>query len=989
MDTVKVENCYVGSNVNRKEDDKLISGKGQFGADLSIPIDSLHVAVLRSDHASAIIKKINLEKAINLEGVHSILTGRDFSKISNPLLSVIRTDFQSWCCAIDEVKYVGEPIALILAENRYIAEDAIELIEVEYSINKPIIDIKEAIKTKSKFVHTATKSNVVSDRYFEYGNPKKYFNNLSKQVEIEITYPRNSCTPLEGFVVHSYYDHDDKTYTVQSNFQGPYSLHSVLSRALKTDEGKLRLISINDSGGSFGIKQAIMPMIILTSLASKITNKNVVWIEDRIEHLTAASSATGRLTKIKASVSNDGLINAIDYDQVDDVGAYLRAPEPASLYRMHGNLSGPYIVKNISCRNRVVITNKTPSGLNRGFGGPQHYFALERLIKKIADELKLDHLDVITKNILNNDQFPYKSPAGAILDSGDYKKLIEKVKKSDTYKKILNQKKQSLKKGMLYGIGYSAIIEPSISNMGYITTALPYKEREKSGHKGGALASSSVSIGPTGSVYVSCDSIPQGQGHKTVLSQVVADIFSLKPNDIIVNTTLDTQKDPWSIAAGNYSSRFAGAVAGTTSIAAKKLKKRLIKIASSKLNCKSENITFIDGIISDKNNSQNNISFKRLAGISHWSPGEIPEEMEQGLREVAFWSDEEIKPPNEKDEINGSLVYGFVFDVCGIEIDPSTSSMKIDKYITGHDAGKILNPLLADGQIYGAYAHAVGASTIEEFRYEKDGSFLSGSFQDYLLPSSKEINQPEIIHIETPSPLTPLGSKGLGEGNCMSTPVAIANAFSDATGINNVILPLTKSKIHYYLNLKEKEIKPKFVNKNLSLKTDYPISGSDNILINMNKSILWKKLLDVKSLKDIIPGCKDIKLIKKNTYLGIINIKIGPIKGEYKFVVQLTNIKNEKSLTLKGNAIGKLGRGNGEGSLNLKEVDGKINLSYSYAANVNGKISIVGNRLLNSASKIIINQFFNSFLKIKRPKTTTMLNYIKIKLGIINETSSI
>ena len=252
MDTVKVENCYVGSNVNRKEDDKLISGKGQFGADLSIPIDSLHVAVLRSDHASAIIKKINLEKAINLEGVHSILTGRDFSKISNPLLSVIRTDFQSWCCAIDHVKYVGEPIALILAENRYIAEDAIDLIEVEYSINKPIIDIKEAIKTKSKFVHTGTKSNVVSDRYFEYGNPNKYFNNSSKQVEIEITYPRNSCTPLEGFVVHSYYDHDDKTYTVQSNFQGPYSLHSVLSRALKTDEGKLRLISINDSGGSFG-----------------------------------------------------------------------------------------------------------------------------------------------------------------------------------------------------------------------------------------------------------------------------------------------------------------------------------------------------------------------------------------------------------------------------------------------------------------------------------------------------------------------------------------------------------------------------------------------------------------------------------------------------------------------------------------------------------------------------------------------------------------
>ena len=274
-------------------------------------------------------------------------------------------------------------------------------------------------------------------------------------------------------------------------------------------------------------------------------------------------------------------------------------------------------------------------------------------------------------------------------------------------------------------------------------------------------------------------------------------------------------------------------------------------------------------------------------------------------------------------------------------------------------------------------------------KYEKYGSFLSGSFQDYLLPSSKEINQPEIIHIETPSPFTPLGSKGLGEGNCMSTPVAIANAFSDATGLDNITLPLTKSKIHFYLNHKQKEIKSKFVNKSLRLKTDYPISGSGNVIINMNKSTLWKKLLDVKALKDIIPGCKKIELIKKNHYLGIINIKVGPIKGEYKFIVQLTNIKNEKSLKLKGNASGKLGQGNGEGILNLTEVDGKIKISYSYSANVNGKISIVGNRLLNSASKIIINQFFNSFEKITNPKKTTMLNYIKIKLGMINETSSI
>ena len=261
-------------------------------------------------------------------------------------------------------------------------------------------------------------------------------------------------------------------------------------------------------------------------------------------------------------------------------------------------------IKNILCRNRVVLTNKTPTGLNRGFGGPQHYFALERLIHNIADSLKLNRLDVININLVNNKDFPYQSASGALLDSGQYKKLVDKVVNSDAFAEIQIRKKEALKAGKLYGIGYAAIVEPSVSNMGYITTALPYDEREKTGHKGGAIASASVSIGPTGGVYVTCDSVPQGQGHKTVLAQIVAEIFGLSFEKVIVNAELDTQKDSWSIAAGNYSSRFAGAVAGTTSLAAEKLKIRLIKIAATKLNCKIDNVIFENNLILDKNNSR-------------------------------------------------------------------------------------------------------------------------------------------------------------------------------------------------------------------------------------------------------------------------------------------------------------------------------------------------------------------------------------------------
>ena len=970
--------CFIGNNISRVEDDKLLNGKGQFGSDTPFKPDALHAVVLRSEYASAKIKKIDFSKAQKLKGVYTIITGKDFSEISNPLLSVIRTEFKTWCCAIDEVHYVGEPIAIILAISRYIGEDALQLIDVEYSVNQPVISIKDALNTKKNYVHKKFyKSNVVSDRNFEYGYPNKFFTKSNKIVEIEVEYPRNSCTPLEGFVVHSEYDNASGVYNVKSNFQGPFSLHSVLSRALKVEEGKLRLISFENSGGSFGIKQAIMPMIILTCLASRLSNKQIVWVEDRMEHLTAASSATGRLTKIKASVDSKGFIQALDYDQIDDVGAYPRAPEPASLYRMHGNLSGAYKVKNIRCRNRVILTNKTPSGLNRGFGGPQHYFALERLVHQIAVELKLNVLDIIKINLLEKNQFPYKSPSGALIDSGNFQKLVKKVIESSTYKKILKNKNDSIKNGKIYGIGYSAIIEPSISNMGYVTTALPYQDREKTGHKGGALASTSVSIGPTGSVYVTCDSLPQGQGHETILSQIVADVFGVKLNEIFVNSTHDTHKDSWSIAAGNYSSRFAGAVAGSAYNAAINLKKKLQKIAASELNCKSENILFNKGKVFDKKNSDNYLKFKRLAGIPHWSPGNLPENLNPSLKETCFWGNEQLSPPNEKDEINGSLAYGFVFDVCGVEIDPITSKVKIDKYVTGHDAGKILNPLLANGQIYGAYAHAVGAALLEEFKYNNNGSFLSGSFQDYHMPTTCEINEPEIVHIETPSPFTPLGAKGLGEGNCMSTPVAIANAFADATKIKNIKLPLTNSRVHEYLNLKKIEKKSKNHSKSFNFK-NYPINGSGEFEIKINHKEIWNQIFDYDNLHKIIPGCKFLKEVSKNNLNGVIKINIGPVKGEYLFNVSIKNINPKKSFEMIGNGHGELGNGNGKAKISIINKNNKRFLSYSYGAKVDGKIMIVGNRLINASVKLLINQTLQSFVLKKESNETILKKLLKI-----------
>jgi 2-furoyl-CoA dehydrogenase large subunit len=498
------------------------------------------------------------------------------------------------------------------------------------------------------------------------------------------------------------------------------------------------------------------------------------------------------VTTVSAAVDKDGVVTALAWDQLDDWGAYLRAPEPASLYRMHANMTGAYRLRHLSIRNRVVLTNKTPSGLARGFGGPQVYFPLERLMQRIAATLGLDPLELIRRNLVGT--FPHRCPAGAVLDSGDYRAAVNRAAAQDRLAELRRRRELARAAGRLYGIGFAAVVEPSISNLGYFTTVLSPQERERAGPKGGAQAAATVAVDPLGGVSVMIDSVPQGQGHGTVTAQIVADVFGLTPAEIRVDTALDTGKDAWSIAAGNYSSRFAGASAGAANLAATRLRTRLAGIAASRLKARPEDLRFAGGHIFAAANPENSLSFARLAAAGHWSPAG-PAAPEQGaLRETVFWSPSGLDPPNAADEINGAAVYGFVFDFCGVEIDRDTGVVRIDKYVSLHDAGRILNPALFDGQVRGGFAMAVGAALHERFVYAEDGGFLTGSLADYAVPTALMVPQLEILHQQTPSPVTPLGAKGVAEGNAMSTPVCIANAVADALGVAEITLPLTPER---------------------------------------------------------------------------------------------------------------------------------------------------------------------------------------------------
>ena len=780
-------------SVERVEDTPLVSGRGCFADDRVERPGIAHATILRSPHAHAEIVSIDAGASLSMPDVVGVLTGEDVVAWTRPFITSVRRSVGHYAHAVDRLRYVGEPVAVVVARDRYAAEDALDRIEVKYRELDPVVDPVVAAEPNVPLLHPEIDSNVVSDRYFRYGDPDTAFATADHRIEISGRYPRNACTPIEGFVVVAEYLGDDG-YDVFSNFQGPYSLHPVMARALGVPGSRLRLRSPPHSGGSFGVKQAIFPYIVAMCLASRKAGCPVKWVEDRLEHLLAATSATNRVTTLEAAVTADGTVTALRWDQLDDCGAYLRAPEPASLYRTHGHMTGPYHIPNLEIRNRVVLTNKTPTGLNRGFGGPQVYFALERLMHRIAKTLGLDPLDVIRRNLVPKEAFPYRAAAGSLLDSGDYHTALDIATGDGRLDRLRARRAAARAEGRRYGIGFAAVVEPSISNMGYITMALTAEERARAGPKDGAAACATVAIDPIGSITVQADSVPQGQGHRTVLAQVVADALGVGLNDVTVNVELDTQKDPWSIAAGNYSSRFSGAVAGAAHLAAMKLRDRLARIASTNLNVSPDALEFAGGRIFAADNPENAVSLRRAAGIAHWSPGSLPEDAEPGLRETVFWSMPGLDPPDAEDRVNSSGAYGFIFDMCGVEID-DTGRVRIDEYVTMHDAGKLLNPALVDGQIRGGFAHGLGAALYEELAYDSDGSFLSGTFADYLVPTACEVPDPTILHMETPSPFTPLGAKGVGEGNAMSTPVCLANAVADALGIDDVELPMTPAKV--------------------------------------------------------------------------------------------------------------------------------------------------------------------------------------------------
>ncbi len=965
---------WVGSPFPRTEDEALLTGRARFVDDLSPVAGIRFAAILRSPHPHARIQRIDAARALALSGVRAIVTGRDVAELIGPVPSVVKAPIAYYPIAIDRVRYVGEPVAVVVADTRYIAEDACDLIDVDYDVLPAVADLKGAMAADAPVIHEKAGSNVISRRTFRYGDPEKAFADADRIFNLSYSYPRYASTPMETFGVIAQFESAPDRFTVWSNFQGPFVIQPLMAGALRVPGNRLRLIAPPSSGGSFGIKQAVFPYIILLAAVSRKTGMPVKWIEDRAEHLAAASASSDRLGTIAAAFQNDGKLKGLRFKNVANMGAYIRAPEPASLYRMHAASNGCYDVQNIAVDNEIVVTNCTPVGLNRGYGGPQFYFALERIMEMAARGLGIDPAELRRRNFIQPHAFPYQAPAGAVFDAGNYEAALSELLRIADYDKLKQRRGEAQRAGRLFGIGLAAGVEPSGSNMAYVSLAQTVEERNRADRKSGANASAVISVDPSGQVTLHLCSTPNGQGHATVAAQIVADALGLNPNDINVVTQIDTLTSAWSIASGNYSNRFASIVVDAIAKSAHQVAQKIKLLAAEALDAPPDLIELREGYARVRGQSNKGLPFRKAAARAHWDSASLPGSVAPGIFETAMVSPPVLGSPDAQDRIASAATFGFVIDLAAVEIDPKTGVLRIEKYASVHDVGIQLNPKIVEGQIHGGFVHGLGAALFEELAYDERGNFLSGTFADYLCPTAVEVPPVEIGHVTTASPVNALGAKGMGDGSSMLTPAAIANAVADALGRDDISLPLNLQRLWLLANggdptLKRRSVAPEGVSQKLV--GNGALTGSSEVVLSAPVDEVWWRLIDPNELAAIIPGCRSLTQDGPNRYSAQMVIGVAGIRGTYDVQIEMRDKQEGSSVRLVGKASGALGFGSGSAVVTLRrEPDGRTRLRYQYAADVGGKVAAVGQRMLNSVTRYLISQFFAALERRIAPERT-------------------
>jgi carbon-monoxide dehydrogenase large subunit len=765
------QKLWTGQPLKRKEDPRLISGLGRFVDDVKLP-GMLFMAILRSPYAHARIKSVDVSRAESLPGVVCTLTGEEVAKLTDPFLQISpkpASKLKDYCLAVGKAHFVGEPVAAVSAETRAIAEDALEMIDVEYEPLDHILDARGALEAGSPLLHEEIGSNLVFHGTWDYGDIDGSIKSADLVVKRKLHFHRFSSTPIETNGVVAHLDKASGFLNIYCNNQMPMFCVPWLSFGMRFPSNKMRFIT-GDIGGGFGTKIISYPYIALTCLMAMKSRRPVKWTEDRKEHLLGANHGNERSFDVEVPVRRDGTILGMKISAYDDCGAYTRY-EPAGATIWAQVTPGCYSFKNFRMDFYQVVTNKCPVGPNRGYSRMQHLWMIERIVDIVSKELHLDPSQVRLKNYIRPDEMPYVTPSGGVYDGGNYPESLRKAMKIIDFEGLREEQRRGRKDGRLIGIGFSTVIDSGTNNFGQVKILT--EDNPFSGNSEAAR----VLIDGLGQIQVGLGTVPQGQGHETFAAQIVADQFDIPPDRITVLVGFDSAINPYSHQSGSYASRSAVMGTGALLGATEKLKGKVSEIAAFLMHTTKESIEFKGGNVRDKN-SGSELPLWQIANVAWVNNTLLPKGMEPGLVVTHYWRPD-FTTPDSKWRLNQTLTYSYQTHAAVVEVDPETMKFKILRYAIVDDCGRQINPMIVEGQVHGAAAHGVGAAMFENFEYDENGQLQSSTFVDYLVPTANDVPNFLTSPIETPSLFAPIGIRGVGEGG--GSPLgAISNALDDA-----------------------------------------------------------------------------------------------------------------------------------------------------------------------------------------------------------------
>lgn len=759
----------------RKEDPRLIRGMGNFVDDIQLP-GMLHLAILRSPMAHARIISIDTSAALAHPKVVAVITGEDLAEQGLAWMPTLSNDTQS-VLATDKVRFQHQEVAFVVAEDRYSARDALELIVVDYERIDPVIDVRKALDADAPVIRDdldgKTDNHIFDWETGDEAATAEVFDNADVVVSEEIIYPRVHPAPMETCGCVADVERVSGKLTLWCTSQAPHAHRTIYALVTGLPEHKIRIIA-PDIGGGFGNKVPIYPGYVCAIVASLVIGKPVKWMEDRTENLVSTGFARDYIMKAEIAATKDGKILAVRSDVLADHGAFNGVASPAKYPAgFFGVFTGSYDLEAAYTKMTAVYTNKAPGGVAYAcsFRITEAVYMVERLVDCLAYELEMDPAELRLKNLLKPEQFPYTTKTGWVYDSGNYEPAMRKAMEMAGYDELRREQAEKRERGELMGIGVSFFTEA--------VGAGPRKDMDILGL--GMADGCELRIHPTGKAVVRVSVKSQGQGHETTFAQIVSEEIGIPPEDIEV-VHGDTDNTPFGL--GTYGSRSTPVSGAAAALVTRKVRDKAQIIASGMLEVSVADLEWNKGSFSVKGDPSKSVTIQEIAFRSYGA-GDLPEGVEGGLEAQICYNPE-------------NLTYPFGAYICVVDIDPGTAVVKVRRFIAVDDCGTQINPMIIEGQVHGGLTDGIGMAMMQMVSFDEDGNCLAGSFMDYLIPTALETPTWETGYTVTPSPHHPIGAKGIGESATVGSPPAVVNAIVDALkpyGVRHADMPLTPSRV--------------------------------------------------------------------------------------------------------------------------------------------------------------------------------------------------